>query len=276
MKIHSVLKRAKKENIVTNPYPYIVINNVLDDDLYAQLEKEYPFETKIVGNSGFGNNIRYQISAVDGLREPWRLSPLWKEFIAYHTSKTFYRDIYTLFGDEISKRYPFLNEKSSTGVRFATNEDIQMDCQPGVNSPVNKKTSVKAAHLDHPAQLYGSLLYFRDDEDDSTGGELEVFGYKTDKFKYFGHRMIKNKYIEKVATVPYQKNTYVFFLNSIDSIHGVTPRSITSYQRRLVNIIGEHYGHGGKLFNIPMEKESMSHKLVRKLCEKTGNGKSSY
>ena len=45
--------------------------------------------------------------------------------------------------------------------------------------------------------------------------------------------------LEKTDEVPYQKNTLAIFLCSKYSIHGVSPRSITSHSRRLVNIIAE-------------------------------------
>ena len=53
---------------------------------------------------------------------------------------------------------------------------------------------------------------------------------------------IKESYLsllEKTDEVPYQKNTLAIFLCSKYSIHGVSPRLVTSHSRRLVNIIAE-------------------------------------
>ena len=42
--------------------------------------------------------------------------------------------------------------------------------------------------------------------------------------------------IEVVGHIPYTKNTLVAFLNTVDSIHGVTPRNNPNTVRRYVNI----------------------------------------
>ena len=39
---YSVLKNAKKENINLKYFPYIVIENALDEELYNRLSLEYP------------------------------------------------------------------------------------------------------------------------------------------------------------------------------------------------------------------------------------------
>jgi hypothetical protein len=42
-----------------------------------------------------------------------------------------------------------------------------------------------------------------------------------------------------VNSVPYTRNTFVMFINTNHSIHGVAPRSASPLPRRLVNFIGE-------------------------------------
>ena len=50
-----------------------------------------------------------------------------------------------------------------------------------------------------------------------------------------------NKLVEVFAKQKYEANTFIMFLNTLDSIHGVTPREPSLKSRRLVNIIGEAY-----------------------------------
>jgi hypothetical protein len=179
--------------------------------------------------------------------------------------------VYDLFSDDINEKYPFIVREAITGVLHKDDAEIVMDCQPGVNSPVTDKTSVKISHLDNPTQLYASLLYFRDDGDNSKGGDLELYKYISEKYKFHGSRLIKDKYVEATSIVPYKKNTYVIFINSIDSIHGVTPREETKYQRRLVNIIGargKYYEHDKKLFEIPIKKNNIFHKGINFIYKK--------
>ena len=42
-----------------------------------------------------------------------------------------------------------------------------------------------------------------------------------------------------VSTVPYDPNTLVFFVNGKNSYHAVTPRTVTEYPRRFVNIVSQ-------------------------------------
>ncbi len=253
--IHSILKNAKHADVHLKPFPHLVLDNALDGELYHELENEYPFEYRIDGYSGFANNTRYQISAVDGLRGT-RLSPLWQEFVRYHTSEKFLEDVFTVFETALSAYYPKLSLPMHTGIRFKDKTaDVWMDCQPGINSPVKKVSSVKGPHLDHQNELFASLLYFRHHEDTSEGGELELYR-ATRNPSFYGQRLVKEKYVEKVSSVSYAPNRLIFFLNTIDSIHGVSPRGETPYTRRLTNIIGEV--DGDPLFHIPLAESLYS------------------
>lgn len=248
----SILQNARPEDLRLEPFPHIVIDNALNQELYRQLESEYPFESKIEGYSGYANNTRYQISAVDGLRGG-RLSPLWKEFVSYHVSKEFLAEVKNIFTPAIAKYYPQLSVNGDVGVRFRdAKADVWMDCQPGMNSPVTEVTSVKGPHLDNAHELYAALLYFRHPEDKSQGGDLELYKYRGNDYRLYGQRFVESKYIEKVGDpVSYAPNRLVLFLNTIDSVHAVTPRQMTNYTRRLVNFVGEV--DKNPLFNIPWE-----------------------
>ena len=41
------------------------------------------------------------------------------------------------------------------------------------------------------------------------------------------------EYVKLEKTIKYKPNTFLIFLNSVDSLHGVTPRSVTNYYRRM-------------------------------------------
>ena len=47
--------------------------------------------------------------------------------------------------------------------------------------------------------------------------------------------------LDVIDTVKYDKNTFVIFVNTNNSIHEVTPREPNPISRRLVNIIAEQY-----------------------------------
>jgi len=156
-------------------------------------------------------------------------------------SRDFLQILFNFFGKAIQHYHPFLDEKRSDLSKFTTKPrylhkeptDFTLDCQICVNTPVTQReTSVRTAHVDDPLELFAGLLYMRDIRDESKGGELEIYRQtggidpKTQQAE-----------IEVVGLVPYQPNTLVYFLGTIDSIHGVTPRSKTPYSRRFVNFV---------------------------------------
>ena len=51
----SILNKAKPEDIHTTPYPYIVIENALNDTLYEELSKSYPSDSDIIGDAEVKN-----------------------------------------------------------------------------------------------------------------------------------------------------------------------------------------------------------------------------
>jgi len=244
----SILQNVAAADVQSDPYPHLVLQNALPEELYNALSESYPGADKIVSPTEMGNNKRYQISAHVGLTSP-DLTPLWQEFMRFHVSQAFWNEVIVLFGDQIRALYPWLEsavgrslDQMSVGVRNVHPErDVVLDCQPGINSPVTRQTSVRGPHLDNPKELFGALLYLREEHDDSTGGDLEIYRYRKTRGMFYGKAEISHRQTERVATVRYQRNTLVFFLNSYHSLHGVTPRSVTSHCRRLVNFIGELY-----------------------------------
>ena len=176
---------------------------------------------------------------------------LWEEFIKYHTSQEFFKEVVELFGEDVIKKYhPSLNKKfpnlMKSPVKIRDKSDtsvaIPLDVQPGINSPVTEESSVIGPHVDNKKEIYAGLLYMRLDEDDSEGGDLEIYRHLddiplTEKFDRKARPSLDK--LELVDTVPYRKNMFALFINSNVSFHGVTPRQITEHNRRLVNIIAE-------------------------------------
>lgn len=252
----NVLQKAKKEDVVTDPFPFIIIKDAIPDALYQELSNRYPSRERIFkhdekGHTSIQNNTRYQISAHKALTDQG-IDPLWKAFVQYHCSSAFYKQVIELFGDQIIKRFPHIIQETgqhpkdwNVGMRWNdTKSPLVTDCQVGINSPVIEKTSVKGPHCDNKVELYAALLYMRLPEDDCVGGSLEIYRHPDGKYKFINHptwgkNTIVDDKLEKIADVPYDKNVLVMFLNTRESIHGVSERLPTQHDRRLVNIIGE-------------------------------------
>ena len=68
---------------------------------------------------------------------------------------------------------------------------------------------------------------------------------KNDRARYgTGDTHFKPKDVHVRATVPYRANQFVLFVNGPNAIHGVTPRSVTHFSRRLVNVVAVRRGAG--------------------------------
>jgi hypothetical protein len=267
----SILQNFRDSLVRRDPFPYLVIEDALPADLYERLAVSYPSESFIfknhrnkLANEIYQPNTRYDLTAayMSGNRVPDL--GLWREFTEYHTSQEFLDEVLCKLGDVIEDTHPDLiskmrkkspDGKPRAGVRqFSDNKEqceIALDCQIGINSPAKEKlTSVRAAHLDNPVEIYAGLFYLRHPDDRSQGGDLEIYTWKDPDRKRIGpRRVISQENVVVKDSVTYGPNRFAMFVNSIESIHGVTVRGLTEYPRRLVNIIAEVYPTMNKVFN---------------------------
>lgn len=243
----SLLTNIASKDVRMDPFPHLVVNDVLDEDLCLRLVSEFPSVETITRGKDCGSNERFDYLVRD-VRGDKTISPLWREFVEAHVSRSFLDDFFRLFGGAIRKLYPQFEERIGPfnslrhGVRFIdthADHDLLLDAHISINTPVQgRPSSVRDVHLDDPMKLYTALFYLRHPDDDSQGGNLLLYRYKGPKPKFFGQH-IDHKYVEPIGTVPYKRNTLIMFVNSINSLHGVSPRHPTGHIRRFLNLVGE-------------------------------------
>ena len=249
--LDSLLSKVQKSQVKIDPFPHLVIKNPVDPEICARLIREFPEIGTVTRNSSPGSNQRYSYSVQHSLIDP-AVSSFWKEFVQVHTSQEFLDQVLFLFKDEIRKSYPFLEEQMgdmehwSAGKRNIDNfenADILLDAQISVNTPVvERSSSVRRGHVDLPDKLFAGLYYLRPTDDTSKGGDLEIYRFKQDKiygFKGSSNQYVDDENLEIVQVVPYESNVLVLFLNSVQSLHGVTVRSVTDSPRFFFNLLGE-------------------------------------
>ena len=239
--MYSVLQNTDNIQFKSNFFPYIVIDDALPLELYNMLKSSLPSSEKIIGNNEYHENFAYRYNANNSLKDK-DISNEWKEFIKYHTSYKFLEEFYNIFGDSIKKIYKAEKEKlfneNNVGVRFEKKNFFNLDCQFVINTPTNGNTAVIEPHLDNPVEFYAGLLYMKDDDDDSVGGNLTTYTFK-DKPSFYGKSRVRDEKVNLIEEIEYKKNRLVMFLNSPYSLHGVTKRSKTKFYRKYINIIGE-------------------------------------
>lgn len=188
----SILARARPEHVRLDPYPHVIVRDALDPATYAQLAGSYPAYKDVVrvakgkGKTVAPNSrvdIRASMMGESSAREV--LTPLWREFVSYHTRRAFYLEVLDLFEDAIRAHHGYL-EDAPTGVKRSLRElttavrltaaakpgkcDVAMDAQIGVNTPVKGEPKpVRGPHVDNIHEVYAALLYMRDDRDGAKG-----------------------------------------------------------------------------------------------------------
>jgi len=237
----------KKPELVLAPYPHFVIDNALPQDIYEQLEKEWPKE-QLLSTEPFDQGICYRLKA-DEMLKPKKVSNLWKEFTEYHTSMEFYKQMTEVFGDLV----PHVEDLTLSARGWDTGHDkIGTDCQTVMHKPINY--SSRTAHIDNPREIYAALLYMPYKEDRSTGGEFQIHETHDtiSEVNKNGGREVKEKAGRIVKTIPYKANTLVVFCNnSTRCVHSVSARRDAVLHRRSVNIIAEFNRVAGrKMFEV--------------------------
>lgn len=248
----SVLQNATASDVRTDPYPFLVKRNALPDDLYDELAASYP-SSEAMNVDTAANNQRWDYPARKVFSN--RAMPqIWKDFIAYHSSQAFFDDFARLFFDGIHRLYPdrfpaphsLKNLKAGVrGLSSFPRSDVLIDALVSGNTPVTKTSSVRKSHIDLGDKLYSGLFYMRPDDYDAVGGDLTISRFKPslagtpDRYKLYRGSSIDEGELETVETVTYDRNVVVLFVNSLDSIHGVTERRPCRKSRIFVNLVGE-------------------------------------
>lgn len=235
----SVLQNFKPEYFKMDPFPHIHIPQVLPWSLYQELEEQYPEELILNGvNTGFDTK-RYQQKDFDYSI----ITPLWKAFADYHTSKLFKDEVIKAFQEAINKHYKELYIKYARAdvkgrYEAGPSNAIKMEMQFVINA-IDAKF-IRTPHVDQARELFAFLFYFKKWDDKSNDGGLNLYKKKTEGQwrRTGGNREANMEDIEVVGHIPYARNTIVGFLNTVDSIHGVTPRKNTTTVRRYINIDG--------------------------------------
>ena len=240
--MYSVLQNKKNITFKFDKFPYIVIDNALPHDLYEKLNNSFPEYKKIIGSNDFKENFAYRYNAISSLKDE-EITKEWKDFIKYHTSYEFLQEFYDIFSDSIKKIYKVEKDRLFTidniGVRFEKNNYLNLDCQFVINTPTSGETKVIEPHLDNPVELYAALLYMKDIDDNSEGGNLTTYTFK-DRPSFYGKARVREEKLNLLEEIEYKQNRLVMFLNSPYSIHGVTKRSKTNFYRKYINIIGDY------------------------------------
>ena len=232
-----------------DPFPHWAVADALPREAFESLVAAFPANAQVMQGGSAGDNRRYSWSAHDTLGAA-ALDPAWRAFVETHVSQAFLDGVLRALADDIRALYPCVEaavgrpiSEWRAGLRrrdtFAT-ADVLLDAQICINTPVvSQPSSVRGPHVDKPNKLFAGLYYLRPPGDtDTRGGELELYRYRNRGARFDGAELSPRD-VELARTVPYAGNTFVLFLNSLEALHGVTPREVTPNTRYFFNLVGE-------------------------------------
>jgi hypothetical protein len=239
-----LLADVRSEEIVTEPYAHLTRRGMVPAETYARLEADFPSLDVILDGRKPENNQAVRMTVKQVLNDH-RISPIWREFFEYHTSADYWRDVVRLFAAHFRREFPDLEARVGRRYEdwrvvprgFAGDADIHLDCQFVMNTPVTMVSSVKTAHIDLCDKIFSALFYFRSEDDRTPGGDFGIYRWRRSP-RFIKHRTMERD-VEQVKTVDYAANTYACFVNSEQSVHAVSPRSVTEIPRRYINFIAE-------------------------------------
>lgn len=223
--------------------------------------------------SSVGNNKRLDISSAN-IKKYKSISKEWSDFILHHSSEKFFFEFIDLFQDHLKDASSFKNLLIGRRNEDTFNDhDFLLDAQISINTPVSRKSSVRKVHVDSENKIFSGLFYLRLPHDDSLGGDLNLYSWKSNyseekKLKFY-REGVDEKHLELHKTITYKNNLAVLFLNSIDALHGVTPKEITSSPRTFVNLVAESP-------NELYQKHRLHKKLIIKIRKKLSDIKNKF
>ena len=253
--VQSILEKLPDVKVCSDPYPHLVIQDCLELHYYEALAKAFPPLEFIAADEKPAQNTVYLRSSDRVLGRP-EIPGIWQDFFEYHTSRRIFEDFVAGWSEVIYRTHPKIEQilgkplsDADVGVRVPgkrkseenASHDLVLDCLFGMNSPVEELSVSRGPHVDSPAKLFSALLYFRDPEDESRGGEYTTFKPRGRAIPRNMYKAIPEDRVEEVGSVPYRANTLVIWLNSAHSIHAVSPRTLTSLPRRYIAITAESY-----------------------------------
>ena len=255
----SVLQNMTPEDVRFEPFPHVVIPNALVDDYYQSLADSFP-DTAGIKNAlkaackseadtkSLKRSLRHLKRSNRRVNLPSKhvvqngdCSAVWREFIDFHSSEVFVRQLLLVFAGAIDRFYPGLScDNLSIARRGSTlHADLWVDALKAVNTPFKRRGEITGPQTDHPNKLFIGLYYFKIPED-TAGGDLMLYKRLTPVTKD-NLKWPKPDTVSQTSTVPYDANTLVILLNTPQAVHGVTPRLKTPYNRRFVNFIVESH-----------------------------------
>jgi hypothetical protein len=219
---------------VQEPFPHIVIDNFLDNELLESLNKDFPLD--LVRNSEMPG--RKKFSKRNKIHEKIVLSNSWEQFLSLLDNKAFVMNL-------MKKSKSTLSEHSridfSKPIKFYESQTYQKD--PNcffLDYDISEASTgyQREIHHDNDNRLI-SFLYHLNDADIS-GGRLGIFESTEDTV----HSRQNPKNVNLKEFIDHKKNRMIIFVSNKVSYHSVEQITDCKVPRRFVYGAITHCGPG--------------------------------
>ena len=254
-----ILSQHARPTIELDPFPHLVIHDVLDAGLAAQLTQSFPPLPFFTGGRRFPDCTKRHYSGSRIMRDQ-KLSPALRDFMRDNLQQQLLERLLELFGDTLYAQYPQLDKKLGNphgwkiGVRYQDDferADALLDCQLSLHTPTYGSTPAadRGPHIKMTDKLFVGHLFLRQPDDNSRGGDLEMFSLKPGAQPRFGRDNVTDRsQLQLHKTVPFTNNTLVFWLNSPTALQGFAPHAQGDSPMTYVNFF---VGLEHALFELP-------------------------
>ena len=233
-----ILDALDREKVLSEPYPHFHVPEALDPEDYERLLGGLPtIEAMKAANPNYTTASKMLTMNEGQMRASDAVGQGLKDFLDLHLSEQYVSQLLDVYEHHIKDYYP---KFFSRGL----NKTLSQSASLTITNPdwAHRESTNRYAHIDNSKVFSVLLLYLRHPEDDSTGGEFQISRHQG-RFRGFNlspklddGRELDDSSIELVRDFPYQGNSAVCFMNSINSVHGVGLRSASLYPRWALNI----------------------------------------
>jgi hypothetical protein len=220
----SLLQSSTPDQVVAEPFPHLVIEEALPLQACRELVRAFPPFDEYFGDSRLGSNVKQHLHAQRALADP-RIASIWKALIDSHLRPEFVADVMRLFGPSIRAVYPDFDARygpletlrvGRRGQGDFHDFEMRLDAELTVHAPVQGAPSLeRGPHLKLRHKLFFGILLLRAEEDQTQGGDMELFSLRPGIRPEYGPRQVIDESLVKLERcIPYRAGTFVMCLNT--------------------------------------------------------------
>ena len=231
----NILQNINEKNIVLEPYPHIIIDNVFDDNTLQIMKSCFTDQNNKKKHSKdieFDNNDKLE------------------EVVKYFSSDKFHNILFTIFNKflkvNVKKKPKFKLRETEQDGNVTFNLRFRNDLPKQQKKMYTMFPKLKLVdnyllepHLDNKQEILNCLFYFKNDNDNNEGGDLILYKNKLKKPKFFHKRFLNPSDLIEKKVITYKDNRLVVFYNNIKSIHSISYKDNSEYKRCVLNITYE-------------------------------------